>query len=212
MVTAVIAGIGVAYPAVMRQDELWDGFFVRHFGGRQRPLAQPIFANPGVTIRHGAVNPLVEDASAWTTTQRMRRYVAESLPLGKDAAATALATAGVPAHEVGLFVVCSCTGYATPGLDILLARDLDMAPDTQRLFVGHMGCYAALPGLAAATDFVVARHRAAMLLCAELTSLHIQPPTADPQQIVAHALFSDGAAAVVLLPGSKPGYSVREVT
>ena len=26
--------------------------------------------------------------------------------------------------DVGLFVVCSCTGYVTPGLDILLARDL----------------------------------------------------------------------------------------
>ena len=49
-------------------------------------------------------------------------------------------------------------------------------PDTQRLFVGHMGCYAALPGLGAASDFVAARGRPALLLCAELTSLHVQPP------------------------------------
>jgi predicted naringenin-chalcone synthase len=109
--------------------------------------------------------------------------------------------------------VATCTGYATPGLDILLARDLGMGgtkQDTQRLHIGHMGCYAALPGLGAASDFVVARRQPAVLLCLELTSLHVQPATEtarsgrptpeDLQQMVAHALFSDAAAAVVLEP------------
>jgi predicted naringenin-chalcone synthase len=85
-----------------------------------------------------------------------------------------------------------------------------MAPGTQRLFIGHMGCYAALPGLGAAADFVTARGRPAVLLCLELTSLHVQPPSKDPQQIVAHALFSDAAAAVVVQPRSD-GYRVSEV-
>jgi predicted naringenin-chalcone synthase len=73
-----------------------------------------------------------------------------------------------------------------------------------------MGCYAALPGLGAVADFVAARGRPALLLCLELTSLHLQPATRDPQQIVAHALFSDAAAAVVVTP-TGPGYAVREV-
>ena len=69
------------------------------------------------------------------------------LPLGKDAVSTALADADLDATEVGLFAVVSCTGYSTPGLDILLARDLGMPPDLQRLFVGSHGLsYAALPG------------------------------------------------------------------
>jgi predicted naringenin-chalcone synthase len=126
----------------------------------------------------------------------------------------ALTEAGVAADDLGLLAVCSCTGYATPGLDILLARDMGMAPSLQRLFVGHMGCYAALPGLGTAADFVAARGRPSLLLCAELTSLHIQPtnPSADIQQIVSHALFSDAAAAVVLTPGNTPGgYAVSDV-
>jgi len=208
---AVLAGVGVAHPPALTQDELWSGFFARHFGGREKALAQRIFANAGVVTRHGVVNPLLEDVSGWSTTRRMRRYLAEALPLGKEAAAAALAAAGVAGSEIGLFVVCSCTGYATPGLDILLARDLGLAPAAQRLFVGHMGCYAALPGLGTAADFVAARGRPALLLCAELTSLHVQPPTSDPQQIVAHALFSDAAAAVVLVPAACGGYAVREV-
>jgi predicted naringenin-chalcone synthase len=177
----------------------------------QQALARRIFANAGVVNRHGAVNPMIEDASGWSTRDRMRRYLTEAMPLGKEAIGRALAEAGVSPADVGLFVVCSCTGYVTPGLDILLARDLAMAPTTQRLFIGHMGCYAALPGLGAAADFVTARGRPALLLCLELTSLHVQPSTKDPQQIVAHALFSDAAAAVVLAP-SGTGYAVREVT
>jgi predicted naringenin-chalcone synthase len=97
--------------------------------------------------------------------------------------------------------VVSCTGYSTPGLDILLARDLGMADSVQRLFIGHMGCYAALPGLGAVSDFVAARGRPAVLLCLELTSLHVQPATDDLGQVVAHALFADAAAAIVVEPG-----------
>ncbi|SBT48845.1 type III polyketide synthase [Micromonospora auratinigra] len=208
----VIAGLGIAQPPGAAQDELWSGFFAKHFSGTTRALAERIFANSGVSHRQAAVNPLLEDVSEWPTERRMRRYQVEALPLGKEAVSRALTAAGLDAGDIGLFVVCSCTGYATPGLDILLARDLGMAPDAQRMFVGHMGCYAALPGLGAASDFVTARGRPALLLCAELTSLHIQPAGArvDTQQIVSHALFSDAAAAAVLVPGGR-GYALREV-
>ncbi|GIE90461.1 hypothetical protein Are01nite_69410 [Actinoplanes regularis] len=216
MTGAVMSGLGVALPPSTVQDELWEGFFAHHYAGRRRGLAQRIFANSGVITRQAAVSPLLEDVSGWSTERRMLRYQAEAVPLGSTAVRRALADAGLAASELGLFAVCSCTGYATPGLDILLARDLDMSPAVQRLFVGHMGCYAALPGLGAASDFVVARGRPALLLCTELTSLHMQPAGTggpDVQQIVSHALFSDAAAAVVLTPRSKsfPGYVVREV-
>ena len=209
----VIAGLGVAHPPSVAQDELWRGFFVHHFAGATRALAERIFANSGVTTRHAAVNPLVEDVSDWPTERRMRRYLVEALPLGKEAVGRALTDAGLSAGDIGLFAVCSCTGYVTPGLEILLARDMGMAADTQRLFIGHMGCYAALPGLGSVSDFVTARGRPALLLCAELTSLHIQPSVlrADTQQVVAHALFSDAAVAVVLTPPAVGGYAVREV-
>src|SRR5919107_3023298 len=211
--TATIAGLGTAVPPSAVQDDLWEGFFAQHYTGGKRGLAKRIFANSGMRTRQAAVSPLLEDVSEWSTERRMRRYQVEAIPLGKEAVGRALTDAGVAADELGLFAVCSCTGYATPGLDILLARDMGMSPAVQRLFVGHMGCYAALPGLGAVADFVVARRRPAMLLCAELTSLHLQPAStrADIQQIVSHALFADASAAVVLTPGAHPrGYAVRE--
>ena len=210
---AVIAGLGIATPPQAAQDDLWRDFFAGHYAGSARAIAERIFANSGVRTRQAAVSPLLEDVSSWSTERRMRRYRLEAMPLGKEAVARALTDANAAADEIGLFAVCSCTGYATPGLDILLARDMGMASSVQRLFVGHMGCYAALPGLGAVTDFALARGRPALLLCAELTSLHIQPAGArtDTQQIVAHALFSDAAAAVVVAPGDCTGYAVREV-
>jgi alkylresorcinol/alkylpyrone synthase len=213
---AMVAGIGVAHPPSLSQDDLWEGYFSAHYAGVARGLAKRIFQHSGVDTRHAVINPLVEDPSRWPTGLRMERYLTEALPLGKDAVSEALGRAGVAASEVGMLVVCSCTGYVTPGLDILLARDLGLPPDARRVFVGHMGCYAALPGLGVAADYVALNARPAVLLCVELPSLHVQPPTADPQQVVAHALFSDAAAALVLVPdgagAGTPGLGVAEVT
>jgi alkylresorcinol/alkylpyrone synthase len=208
---SVVSGIGLAHPGTVSQDEVWSGFFAGHYAGSAATLAKRIFGNAGVVSRHAAVNPLLEDASGWSTERRMRRYLGEAMPLGKEAVGRALADAGVAPAEVGMFAVCSCTGYVTPGLDILLARDLGMSPGAQRLFIGHMGCYAALPGLGVVADFVARHNRPAVLLCVELTSLHVQPSSIDTGQIVAHSLFSDAAAAIVLLPGDSTGYQVRDV-
>lgn len=209
MTPAAITGVGWATPPAVRQDDMWDGFFAGHF--QSMPAARRLFDSAGVVTRHAAVDPRDEDLSSWGTEARMQRFAVESMPLGKQAIDRALAEAGLDAGDVGLFAVATCTGYGTPGIDIRLARDLGMGADVQRLLIGHMGCYAALPGLAAVSDFAVARGRPAVLLCLELTSLHLQPATRDIGQIVAHALFSDAAAAVVVQPGGGGAVGSLEV-
>jgi alkylresorcinol/alkylpyrone synthase len=216
--TAALTGAASALPAPMDQQHLWDAFFRDHYADAR--LARKVWEHSAITTRHGVVDPSQEDISSWGTEARMRRFLTEAMPLGKEAVGGALADAGLAPEDVGLFTVVSCTGYVTPGLDILLARDVGMSDGVQRLHVGHMGCYAALPGLGATADFVTARSRPAVMLCVELTSLHVQPstetarsgePTAeDLQQMVAHALFSDAAAAVVLEP-DRSGLEVVDV-
>jgi len=217
--TARVTGAGSALPAPMDQQRLWDGFFRQHYNDAR--LARRVWQQSGIATRRGVVDPTVEDISGWGTGARMQRFLTEAMPLGKEAVSGALADAGVDAADVGLLTVVSCTGYVTPGLDILLARDLGMTPAVQRLHIGHMGCYAALPGLGATSDFVVARQRPGVLLCLELPSLHVQPATEsgrsatptseDLEQMVAHALFSDAAAAVVLEPGAGTGLELLDV-
>ncbi len=211
MRTAVVTGFGTAVPGPpIEQIDIWAGHFAPYLPGDR--VGERIFLGAGVQRRHAAVNPVTEDISGWSTGARMRRYLEEALPLGKEAVTAALADAGVAPEEVGQFTVISCTGYATPGLDIRIAADLGMAADLQRLVVGHMGCYAAIPGLGAVADHVVSRGRPAVALCCELTSLHVQPFDGGTDmdargQLVSHALFGDAATAVVLQP-SAPGLRV----
>jgi alkylresorcinol/alkylpyrone synthase len=215
MTIARIVGHGQALPPAVDNAAVWQEFFAAHYSGNR--TAERVWRTSGITTRHAVIDPRVEDVTSWSTGARMQRFAIEAMPLGKAAVAAALADAGLAAEDVGLFAVASCTGYATPGLDILLARDLGMGDDVQRLHIGHMGCYAALPGIGAVADFVVARGRPAVLLCIELTSLHVQPATDNVQQMVAHALFADAAAAIVLVPVAdysdpRPGLDVVDVT
>ena len=216
--SASISGFGQAVPPPARQTELWSGFFARHYRGN--PVAERMFRAVGVETRHVVVNHQLEDVSSWPTSRRMERYVAEALPLGKGAVGDALAAAGLGPEDLGLLVVTSCTGYASPGLNALLARDLGMRADLRSLLLGHMGCYAALPALGTASDYVTLHQQPALVLCLELTSLHLQPAQLPAyaltpesvQQMVIHALFADAAAAVVVTPdGGSGGLEVVDV-
>ena len=135
----------------------------------------------------------------------MQRYLVEAMPLGKAAVADALAAADLAA------------GRRRPVRGLLLHRVRDARawtscwPATWAWRRARSACssgtWAATrpcPGFGVVSDFVAARDRPAVLLCLELTSLHVQPATADAEQIVSHALFADAAAAAVVLPGSPP--------
>lgn len=196
----VLAGLASALPPAEDQMALWESFFASHFAGVRG--ARRIYASVKVAERHPAVNPIAEDISSWSTAARMHRYRDEAVPLAKEALSVALSDAGVRADEVGLLVVVSCTGFASPGLDVLVARDLGIAPGAERLLLGQLGCHAALPGLSVASDRVAVGGRPAAVVCVELSSLHLQPPPADPEQVVCHALFGDAAAAAVVVPGT----------
>jgi len=208
---ALIGSFGKALPPAMQQGDLWSGYFDRYYDGNR--VAGRLFRTVGVQTRHGAVNPLLEDISGWGTAARMQRFAIEALPLGKEALSAALNAHGLAAEDLGMLVVASCTGYGTPGLNVTLARDLAMSAELRSLMIGHMGCYAAIPALGAAADYVSVHQRPAAMLCLELTSLHVQPSqpvprplTADAaQQMVVHALFSDAAAAAVITPDRAAG-------
>jgi predicted naringenin-chalcone synthase len=200
---AVIAGLGVALPPSHSQQELWDGFFSEHYQGRR--TFERVWANCGVESRHGVADKFGLEVSTWTTERRMRQFIQDAVPLGARAIRAALAGADLSAADVDQLTVVSCTGYATPGLDTLLIEELGLDARVQRLHIGHMGCHAALPGLTVVSDGAVARGQVGVLLCLELTSLHIQPPTSDIRQLLVHALFSDAAAALVVVP---PGADV----
>ena len=132
-----------------------------------------------------------------TMASRMQRYESDAAPLACAAATAALQDALLSPADVTHLVTASCSGFAAPGFDIALIRDLGFSSDVARTHIGFMGCHGSLNGLRVARAFTDADPNACVLVCAvELCSLHHQYGW-DPDKIVTNALFADGAAAVV---------------
>jgi len=94
--------------------------------------------------------------------------------------------------------MASCTGYAGPTPEMLLAKELGLRDDLRRTFVGHMGCYAAFNTLKVALDSLAARPEdLALLTCAEICSVHLRPEVTR-EQVVVSGLFGDAGASMVL--------------
>jgi alpha-pyrone synthase len=118
-------------------------------------------------------------------------------------------------HNRHLLVV-SCTGFISPGVEIELIQQLGLSSRIARTSIGFMGCHGALNGLKMAHDICQAHPRSRVLMvCVELCTLHFQIEDSI-ESVVTNALFSDGAAAVILsadpplIDGKSVGKSVRK--
>jgi alkylresorcinol/alkylpyrone synthase len=134
--------------------------------------------------------------------ERNRAYLAGALDLIEAAAGRALDRAGVSLDELGGIVAVSTTGVATPSLDALLIERMHLPPTVQRLPVFGLGCAGGALGLARAAMMATAMpDKAVLLLVVELCTLQFRRDDLARSNIVATALFGDGAAAAVLRCG-----------
>ena len=200
--TPRVLGIGTAVPGQRyEQLSLFENELKPFFQANRH--AEAIFRNTGVGYRHLAVD-LDFYREERSTQARNDMYLRLARPLGEAAIERCLAAAGLAPKDVDDFIVVSCTGIDTPGLDLILAGSLGMRPDLRRSSILGMGCYAALPGLSRARELVVAQpSRRTLLLALEICSLHFQPDDDSTENAVSTALFADGAAAVLV--AGEPG-------
>ncbi len=133
-----------------------------------------------------------------STRERNEKYREAAIPLAEDVAGRALDAADTTADDITHVIAVSCTGFFAPGLDIELVKRLGLPADTERTFIGFMGCYAAFNALRVAHSFCQSRPDARVLVvCTELCTLHFQIED-TLESVVVNSLFSDGAAATVL--------------
>jgi predicted naringenin-chalcone synthase len=220
-----IVGIGTAVPKhqIDQSDAAEQASQLCPFTTQQQRLLKALYMRAGVEKRHSVVltastNGHAAEQSFYafdaakpagpTTAERMAAYDRFSAPLAIEAAARALADAGTGPNEITHLITVSCSGFSAPGFDLALIRQLPLRDDTIRTHVGFMGCQGALNGLHVARAFADSSPDACVLLCAvELCTLHHQYHW-TPDQIVANALFADGAAAAIVR--NARGNSIRE--
>ena len=131
-----------------------------------------------------------------STAARMRLYA----PLAQALALQAIDALdlGAERHRITHVVAASCTGFTAPGLDLHIARALDLPATVGRTLVGFMGCSAAVPALRTACDTVRADPTARVLVVnCELSTLHLQE-TSDLETVLSFMLFADGASAALV--------------
>ncbi|UYQ66341.1 type III polyketide synthase [Streptomyces peucetius] len=165
--------------------------------GAERALLRRLHASAGVRTRHLAL-PIERYAALGDFGQSNDAWMAAGLDLAEQALTGALEEAGLEPHDVDLLVCTSITGIAAPSLDARLAGRVGLRPDVKRVPVFGLGCVAGAAGLARLHDYLRGHpDDTAVLLTVELCSLTLQQRDDSHANLVAGALFGDGAAAVV---------------
>ena len=160
-----------------------------------------VFESSGI-LRRYAVRPLDWYFGPLGWPERSAAYLEGGVELFIDAAAKALNLAGIRADEVDTVVTISSTGIATPSLEARAAGRLGFRADIERVPVFGLGCAGGVSGLSIASRLAQSRPGSVVLVVAiELCTLAFRLDELTKANIVATALFGDGAAACVLRAG-----------
>lgn len=205
MTSPVILGLATALPEHRHgQMDLYEQLIRRFFGPNRRYKA--IFRASQIGSRYSVLEDVGYYGRHRSTRERNERYMAEAPALASQAVLASLDEAGLAPGDIDDLIVVSCTGFDTPGLDLILPGRLGMRRDLRRTFIGAMGCCAAFPGLHRAMTSVASRPDGkALVVSVELCSLHFQMDDSE-ENVMASALFGDGAAAVVVGRDSSNGH------
>lgn len=178
---------------------------VQAFGKRlfkQRPETferlSGAYSNAGIERRYSCV-PLewYEQEHGWK--DRTELFLENALELLTDVATQALEEAGLTPNEIDGLVTVSSTGIAVPSLDAQLMERLPFRRDVQRLPLFGLGCGGGVLGLSRTAAMAKSEPGSRwLLLVVELCGLTFRGADLSKSNIIATALFGDGAAAGIV--------------
>ena len=187
-------------PYRLRQADV-VAFARRLFAERPREDLErllPVYANAGIETRYSCV-PLewYEQDHGWAEKNDL--YVRHALDLSEQATRACLERAALEVEAIDAIVVASTSGIATPSLDARLAERLPLRRDVTRLPIFGLGCAGGVLGLARAAALAQAMPGAKVLfVVVELCGLTFRRRDQSKSNVIASALFGDGAAAALV--------------
>ncbi|MDY8109786.1 type III polyketide synthase [Fulvimarina sp. 2208YS6-2-32] len=202
-----IAGLSTSLPPYALPQTDVVAHAAETFGRRFRDFERlrPVFENTGIDTRY-SVRPIewFHEAQDWKT--RTGAFLEGATDLFVAAAAGALARSGFRADEIDTVVTVCSTGIATPSLEARASARLGLRADVRRVPVFGLGCAGGVTGLALASRLADSVPGSRVLLVAvEICTLAFRADELTKSNIVATALFGDGAAAAVLTADAGEG-------
>ena len=208
-------GLGTACPVNRyTQAECLAAFeqsaWFKHLDTRAHWIARSVLQRDnGIATRHLAVDDLAEVFQIDADTLA-RRFETHAPALASQAAARALADAGLLAQQVDAVVVSTCTGRLCPGLSGHVIERLGLRHDIQAFDLVGQGCAAALPNFQLGWALLGAGAAAHVLsVCVEVSSAAMYLDN-DPGVLISACLFGDGAGAAVLSHSPQAGRRLVE--
>ncbi|MEP4092544.1 type III polyketide synthase [Reichenbachiella sp.] len=209
---AFITAIGTANPANRYAQKDLAQFMCEHLALSQpeQKKLQVLYRATGINHRYSVLDDYKKKPGSFTfypnqpeneffpsTQKRMLTYREKALPLAISAVTECLGGK----HQLSEFthlITVSCTGMYAPGLDVDLVKALNLSADIRRNSLNFMGCYAAMNAIGISKEICNNQPEAKVLIVSvELCSLHLQKEFTE-DNMLAHSLFADGAAAVVI--------------
>lgn len=195
-----LTALATAVPTVT----LEQGDVVRRAAGLFAPIdggfhrLAPVYQNACIERRRACM-PIDWFLDEHGFAERNSLFLRHAMALLAEATSEALAQARLEAADIDAIVAVSSSGIATPGLDARLMGRIAFRPDVQRLPVFGLGCAGGVLGLSRAATMAQAMPDArVLLLVVELCTLTFRRQDRSKSNIVATALFGDGAAAAVI--------------
>jgi alkylresorcinol/alkylpyrone synthase len=185
-------------PHVLEQSDVATR--AEHLFGARKDIRRllSIFANTGIKKRYSCV-PIEWYSQVHGWTDRTNLYVENAVDLLEKVTLALLAEAGFAKDDIDAIVVSSTTGIATPSLDALVVERLGLRRDIQRLPIFGLGCAGGVIGLSRAASLAKASPGSRVLfLVVELCALTFRKDDVSKSNVVATALFGDGAAGAII--------------
>jgi len=158
----------------------------------------PVFKNAAIGTRHSCV-PIDWYLEEHTFAERNALFIENAVNLLERAVLRCLKQANLEIADVDALVVASTSGIAAPSLDALLIERLAMRRNVQRLPIFGLGCAGGVIGLARAGAIARAMPGANVVFAVvELCGLTFRFSDRSKSNVIATALFGDGAAAAVV--------------
>jgi predicted naringenin-chalcone synthase len=168
-----------------------------------------IFNSSAIGSRYLTLNPS-ELAKLDSIADRNEYYNQFAPLIAERASRKAIENWGGDPKTITHVLSVSCTGTSVPGIEFLLIDRLNLSRTVTRLGINFMGCFGGLAGLRTAQSIALAdpSHRV-LLVCTELCSLQVQKDDLRSDNLVAEALFGDGAAAMIIGGSPSPSESPK---
>jgi len=176
--------------------EITDGIFNPHFDNYAK--LRSVFANAGIYKRHIAM-PVEWYLEARDWQDRTDVYLEHATSLFVQAAQEALEQANLRGQDIDAVITVSSTGIATPSLEAQAAQVLGLRNNILRIPIFGTGCFGGVAGLTLAERVAKSKPNYNVLLVAvELCTMSFRLDKTTSANVVATALFGDGAAAAVV--------------